>query len=79
MTKRVLRCGVCGSRGPFIAKAIEYHVYRVDGEGNLLEDLGCDETDTNDYRCLACDEKGKSGDVEWVTVEVEEKKKEVKP
>lgn len=48
-------CSHCGGT-EFSVSVVEYHSWKVDGEGNFIADLGCDEVDRGDadMTCMTC-------------------------
>jgi hypothetical protein len=49
-------CPTDSSHTEFITAAVEHHDWVVDGNGDLIEDLGCAETvvDTEELICRTC-------------------------
>lgn len=50
-----LKCPECGNTTKFTVNAREYHTWAVDGDGNFVSDLGCDDSEKgSEYDCGEC-------------------------
>lgn len=48
-------CPECGGT-EFSIAVVEYHSWKVDGDGNFLEDLGCNDigSKSREFDCMSC-------------------------
>ncbi len=48
-------CPECGGT-EFSISVVEYHTWRVDGDGNFIEDLRCDDVGNKgtEFECMTC-------------------------
>lgn len=50
-----LKCKECGNTNKFTVTAQEWHTWAIDGSGEFVSDLGCDESKKGDYyECAEC-------------------------
>jgi len=56
-TPTTLQCQKCKNFEEFHASVKEYHTWLVDGSGDFIEDIGCNETgglDSEAFQCAKC-------------------------